>query len=280
VKNTFTTAFIGFLLLATTFTFFVPTAAASGTYTVSVGYADDLRPSPFFPTPWCSGVTIAAAGGDSAGCATSGAFDSGAILITNTGATSITITGLTVTTPNESGGACDAGCSIWSSYFPAILAPGQQAIFAQTYSYNFDTSDNGLPGVPDSPTNNCDTGPVSTSSICTTSVPTVSVTVDSTTSVFHDVGFVLITGGYDQVNSNPCLNPADTPGSCNESLQWRDISSTCGVTCPGGNPTVGAPEFGLPIMVVAAIGLLAIALVRKATLPRANLPARALRQST
>src|ERR1017187_5880664 len=180
MKKTLSTALIGFLLVATTFTFFVPTVRASGTYSVSVGYADDLRPTPFFPNPWCNGPNVAlyATAGDLTPCNGSGQWDSGAILITNTGASSITIQGLTVTTPNESGGSCDSGCSIWTSYLPFVLAPGKQAIFAQTFSYNLDTSDNGLPGVPTSPTNNCNTGPASTSSICLTSIPTVKVTVD------------------------------------------------------------------------------------------------------
>jgi hypothetical protein len=198
-------------------------------------------------------------------------------MITNTGGSSITIQGLIVTTPNESGGSCDSGCSIWTSYLPFVLAPGKQAIFAQTVSYNFDTSDNGLPGIGPSLTNNCNAGAEQGSATCLAGMPTVSVTVDGATSVFNDVGFVINTARYDMVYSNPCPNSADTSGACNESLQWRDISSTCGVTCPGGN---GVPEFGLPTFAVAAFGLAAVFPVRKATSLRPLAPARILQQRT
>lgn len=267
-----------FLLLATAFTFVAVPAHAVSSYTVSVGYADDLRPTPFFPNPWCGGANVAlfASDGDQCG-GNQPAWDSGAVMITNTGAVSITISSLTVTTPNEAAGLCDSGCSIWGGSLPFTLAPGMHAIFAQTVSYNFDTSDNGLSGIGPSLTNNCNAGAEQGSATCLAGMPSVSVDVDGTTSTYNDVGFVINTAGYDVVYSSPCPNPADTTGACNESLQWRDISSTCGVTCPGGN---GVPEFGLSALAVAAFGLAAVFLVRRKVMPRTVAPVRVYRQPT
>jgi len=273
-------AISAFLLLATAFTFVAVPAHAVSSYSVSVGYADDLRPTPFFPNPWCGGANVALFASDGNQCGgNQPAWDSGAVMITNTGGSSITIQALTVTTPNEAGGSCDSGCSIWTSYLPFVLAPGKQAIFAQTVSYNLDTSDNGLSGIGPSLSNNCNAGAEQGSATCLAGMPTVSVQVDGTTSVYNDVGFVINTAGYDVVYSSPCPNPLDTTGACNESLQWRDISSTCGVTCPGGN---GVPEFGLPVLAVAALGLVAVILlrVRRTGLPRVAVPARAFQRRT
>jgi hypothetical protein len=282
MKSKASTAFVAFLLAATSFIVFAAPVAAGPTvsYTVSVGYADDLRAAPNFPSPWCGGANVAlfASVGDSL-CAGSGAqWDSGAIMITNTGATSFTINTLTLVEPNDWCGS--GGCTIWGAYLPFVLAPGKSAIFAQTSGENFDTSDFGLPGIGPSLTDNCNAGAEQGSATCVNNTPTVEVTVNSVQSDFKDVGFVTDTGGFDSVNSNPCPdngNPnssGDQPGACNESLQWRDISSTCGVTCPGGggNPIPGVPEFSLPVAVITAIGLLALALVRKATLPRISAP--------
>jgi hypothetical protein len=69
---------------------------------------------------------------------------------------------------------------------------------------------------------------------------------------------VLDTGGYDSVNSNPCIGGnnatgGNVPGNCNESLQWRLIGTT-GVGNPGG----GVPEpatLGLFALGLAGLGL-------------------------
>jgi len=282
MKKTLSTALLGFLLVTTSFIIFAPAVRASTQYSVQVGYADDLRAAPNFPSPWCGSPNVAlfASVGDSA-CAGNGpTWDDGAILITNTGTSPITINSLTVLEPNDWCGS--GGCTIWGGYLPFVLAPGQQAIFAQTSGQNFDTSDFGLPGIGPSLTDNCNAGAEQGSATCVNNIPTVEFTVNGVQSDFKDVGFTLDTGGFDSVNSNPCPdngNPNssnDQPGACNESLQWRDISSTCGLTCPGGNPTPAVPEFGFPIVLVAALGLLALVLVRKAVLPRRLVPSRTL----
>src|SRR5574340_494611 len=56
---------------------------------VSVGYADNVRPSPFFPNPWNgSANTIYAGGGAS--------IDAGAIMITNNTGAAVTFNSLVV----------------------------------------------------------------------------------------------------------------------------------------------------------------------------------------
>jgi hypothetical protein len=232
---------------------------------VFVGYADDLRPSPFFPTPWCgSGVVdLAAASGDTTGCTGGSAFDSGAVGVKNTGVSPITINALTVTLrPNDG----PVGFTIWNTFLPAVINPGQWAIFAQTSGENFDTSDfgviNGLNS--NSPTNNCSVGAFSTEAICLNNTPVVAITIDGVTSTLSDTAHVLDTGGYDTVNSNPCVggnNPTggNTPGNCNESLQWRDIGTT-GIENPGGGT---APEPGAIALLGAALGALGVARWRR-----------------
>ena len=277
MKISLSTALLSFLLIGTSFIVTAAPAAASTSYSVSVGYADDLRAAPNFPSPWCGGPNVAlfASVGDSA-CAGNGpTWDDGAVMITNTGTTSFTINSLTVLEPNDwcnnTYGA--GGCQLWGGYLPFVLAPGKSAIFAQTSGQNFDTSDFGLPGIGPSLTDNCNAGAEQGSATCVNNIATVEFTVNGVESDFKDVGFVLNTGGFDSVNSNPCPdngNPNssnDQPGACNESLQWRDISSTCGLTCPGGSGTpTGVPEFSIPLIVLTAISLVGIALVRRATL--------------
>lgn len=181
-------------------------------YQVYVGYADNLRASPFFPTPWGGdpSVDLFAAGGT---------FDAGAVRIHNDGVSAITINNLFVTI-NPSAGA--VGFGIWGGSLPAVIGAGKDAIFSQTFSFNFDTSD--FPIVPASLVNNCSVGALSTSVLCTSNAPSVDVTVDTVLANFRDTGHVLNTGGFDAV----CCLPDG-----NESLQWRLIGTT-GVENPGG----------------------------------------------
>jgi len=248
------------LLIASTFLLVAtPVVNASTSYTVQVGYADNLRPTPFFPSPWCgdAGVALFAATGEPC-IAGDTQFDDGAILITNTGTTSFVINDLNVNLHPAVGSPT---FSIWGAYLPFTLNPGQSAIFAQTGdSESFDTSDSPLPlPVSDNPANNCSTGPQSTSTLCTTNAPEVTVTINGSPTSYFDNGHTLDTGGQDAVNYNPCINPADSPGNCNESLQWRDITLTCGTSCPGGGTSV--PEFSLPTVAVVAISFLGVLLL-------------------
>ncbi|MHB8481142.1 MAG: PEP-CTERM sorting domain-containing protein [Nitrospiria bacterium] len=215
-------------------------------YSVSVGYADNLRPSPFFPNPFSSGATYFNGGGSS--------FDAGAVMIKNTGISNITVDGLDVTLkPNISGGV---SFNLWG-VLSETLTPGQTAVFSQTGSYNFDTSDYGFVAT-NNPANNCSVGALSLTSICTTNAPLVAFKVDGVLKSFNDSGHVLDTGGFDSVNSSPCVggnNKDNNPGSCNESLQWRLIGTT-GVDNPGGGNSV--PEPGSLLLLGSGLAGLAL----------------------
>ncbi len=219
-------------------------------YAVSVGYADDLRPSPFFPSPWCGSASVALFAGS---CTN---IDSGAVMITNTGATSIVINDVSINLHPAIGSPTFA---LWASFLPFTLPAGMSAIFVQTTQYNLDSSDSPLPGIGPSATNNCSAGPESSLAICTTNAPQVTITVGGVPTAYTDNGHTLDTGGFDAINAVPCPNPSETAPNCNESLQWRSITLSCGLSCPGGS---GVPEFNVPTAAVAAMGLLSLLVIR------------------
>lgn len=223
----------------------MPQGALAGSYSVFVGYADSLRPSPFFPTPYDTADVFQG---------NLGALDTGAVRLLNTGATPITLNGLTVTLNPGGGGPGTVNFSLWSFGVGISLLPGQNAVFGSTLNYNFDTSDFGVLGGSAPIGNNCSIGPTSTTALCINNAPVVTFTVDGVTTPLHDTAHVLDTGGFDFVNANPCPVSGDVPGACNESLQWRLIGTT-GIEDPGGG-TVPEPVslalFGLGILGVAA----------------------------
>jgi hypothetical protein len=174
-------------------------AQARADFTVDVGYADDLRPSPFFPNPWKGDPNVIFLGA-------SPNIDAGAIKINNTGATAITIENLVV-----NGFGDGSSYSIWGGSFPVVLNPGWHAIFTQTTQYNFDTSDN-EGGNPNA-------------------LPAVHVTFDTsggaapggtTTLTFVDTAQVLNTEGTDHLAA----------AGLNESHQWRPIGTFGGQAAP------------------------------------------------
>jgi hypothetical protein len=182
---------------------------------VFVGYADGLRPSAFFPTPWSgsAGVTfIGNATGD----------DAGAIRIDNAGAAAIVITDVSVNINGTNVG------DLW--FGPAVtLAPGGILIVTQTSNFNFDTSDVHPVTDPNHPCLGLATDPA----VCANH-PVISITYQGIgTFTYDDTGHVLDTGGYDFVNAPVCPNPLEASGNCNESLQWRPIGTT-GIGNPGG----------------------------------------------
>lgn len=152
---------------------------------VQVGYADNIRPSPFFPSPWDgdSNVQVFAGGG--------GSYDAGAIRVINTGATDLIFGGLTV-----DGFGDGSSYSIWNSYIGATISAGKSIIFTQTAAYNFDSSDN-QGGGP------------------STAIPVVHFILDGTAFDFADTAQVLNTEGTDAL----------AQANLNESHQWRDIGT-------------------------------------------------------
>src|ERR1022692_2690802 len=106
-------------------------SAQAGTIGVYVGYADNLRPSGFFPTPWLGGAGIVSE------TPTGQRLDTGALRIDNSTGAAITISGMTVTL---------GGGQVFSIWSPLVIPNGDIGIFTQTASYNFDSSDYGLFG--------------------------------------------------------------------------------------------------------------------------------------
>src|SRR5262249_49525642 len=90
----------------------------AGTLNVFVGYADNLRASGFFPSPWLGGANVVS---QSPAAQT---FDSGAIRIDNTGAAPVTITNFQVFFPSTGGHTF----TLWNTL---VIGAGQTGIFAQ-----------------------------------------------------------------------------------------------------------------------------------------------------
>ncbi|MDA4123508.1 MAG: hypothetical protein OK456_10050 [Thaumarchaeota archaeon] len=283
---------LAFLTLSLSITAFAAPVGASPQYSVFVGYGDNDHAGSNFPSIWCgdSGVQFIGSGGDYNGNPTAasnctGTFDGGAIMVQNTGASSLTISGLTVTLPapgadcNSNGcGGTDSGATCggiarpvtWDIWFGAIdfrgtstvaytggtitVAPGDYAIFTGT------TGGGNCPGGPAPTTGeadfdtsdsnflfNCPPTPTTD----TQSAPQITLTIDGAAQpTLTDAGHTIDTGGQD-------------PGNCgiNEALGWRPITVTCGESCPSNQipPTLGVPQFALPTIAVAAIGLVAFA---------------------
>jgi hypothetical protein len=200
----------------------LPCVASADSFSVFVGYADNLRPSGFFPTPWLGGVNVVSQ------TPSGQTLDTGAVRIDNTGASAITITNFMVTL-NGGGGPI---FNIWS---PLTINPGQIGIFTQTGSFNFDSSDSGMFGglppaslAPTIPGNNAIGGCSSTASIlagsgfaaaCAASAPIVTFMENGTPVTMTDTGQILNTGGWDFVNNGVFGEDG------NESINWNMIGS-------------------------------------------------------
>jgi hypothetical protein len=220
------------------------TAAKADTFSVYTGYADNLRPSGFFPTPWIGdpGVVSESSGAQS--------FDSGAILIVNTGSTALNISNFTVSNFNNG-----AVYNIWN---PLTIAVGGSGIFTQTSSYNFDSSDNanslppgnifpldpggnGIGGCSSSAAAQAGAG---ISGYCSARAPVVAFTDNSTAYSLSDTGHILDTGNYDFINGSP---------DGNESINWNLIGNEA-------NRAGGVPEpstWAMMILGFAGIGFMA-----------------------
>ena len=203
---------------------------------VQVGYADDFRSNPFFPSNFCNGGTQF---DGSSGATCSQVFDSGAIRIVNHTGQTMNVTDVLVTIGS-------ATFDLWNTGGAFTIAAGTDEVLAQTSEFNFDTSDFGNGSAPGN-------------SIQPTIKLTFSLGTGASQSItFTDSGQVLNTGGFDLINANPCpgANNPNVSGACNESLQWRDIG-TSGINDPGGTET---PEpASLLLLLTGAGGVLAFA---------------------
>jgi hypothetical protein len=140
-------------------------SVAHAGFTVDVGYADDIRPSPFFPNPWKGNAGVIFEGD-----ATPGNIDTGAIKINNTGPGSIAFNSMTV-----DGFGNGASFNLWSAQ---VIPAGESLILIQTSGQNFDSSDQvGNPAA----------------------IPQVHLTIDGTLSTFADTAQVLNTEGTDHL---------------------------------------------------------------------------------
>lgn len=223
------------------------TAARADTFSVYTGYADNLRSSGFFPTPWLGDANVVS---QSAAAQT---FDSGAVRIDNTGAAPITITNFTVTMNGGSGPVYN----IWSAL---TIGVGQDGIFTQTGSFNFDSSDNSTgsppgPIFPSDPGSNGIGGCSSTAAAqaavgitayCAGRQPIVSFDENGTLVTLNDTGHIIDTGNYDFVNFSP---------DGNESINWNLIGS--------GANRGGVPEPATWVMMLLGFAGVGLAVRRK-----------------
>ena len=207
----------------------LPASVMAGTVTIYVGYADNLRSNPFFPSPWNGSPNTTFLGSTTPGTI----FDAGAILIQNTSGAAITVNDVFV-----SGFDNGATFDLWGT--PGSLPDNSFMILTQTTTNDsqFDTSDQ-LIGFcyPDLCSGFNPSNPYSGN-------PQVKITINGVATTYADTGDVLDTGGYDTATfgtdgSNFPYNGANFP--LNESLQWRPIGTT-GIGNPGGNPPGVVPE--------------------------------------
>jgi len=181
---------------------------------VYVGYADDLRASAAFPTPWNGAPNVLYIG-------TASPLDAGAIRLENSTDRPMNIDSVAVDL-----GRPGPAYNLWGSF--TIPANGA-VILTQTQLFNFDTSDEpivacGAAPVPGDPR-----------------VPRVAVTIGGAATTYYDTGHILDTGGYDLA----CVG--------NESLQWRLIGTT-GISSNGDfllAPPTGRGTLGQPYTLTA-----------------------------
>jgi hypothetical protein len=200
---------------------------------VYVAYAENERPAIFFPDPWYGSPNTTFLGYPGP------AYDSGGVLIVNTGITNVVLSpGATV-----DGFRNGMAYKLWDNLITPrglTIAPGKQVILAQTMAQpennpaspysaasctrggantcysNFDTSDT----------------PVGASADQTpaTNAPVIHLTLDGVAQSYVDTGQVLNTGGFDFGNTI----------QRNESMQWRLVGTT-GPLFPGGSGVAPPP---------------------------------------
>jgi hypothetical protein len=120
-----------------------PTPPPTGV-AVALGYADSASGL----TPWSGSANTVFIGEGPQCCSTHGAdngspaYDGGAIEISNSGATSVTVSAVSV---DFGGGSSPSSFALWTRSttpsLPQTLTPGEHLVLTMTSSFNFDTSD-------------------------------------------------------------------------------------------------------------------------------------------
>lgn len=218
-------------------------SANAGSITVYVGYADNLRASGFFPTPWLGDPNVVSE------TPTGQSLDAGAIRIDNNTGAAISISNLSVAL---------GGGTTFNFWSTLVIPDGQTGIFTQTGSYNFDSSDFGLFGAGPvnvdvtHPLGGC-TNPQNATEVanCTAYQPVISFDLDGSPQSYTDSGHILDTFGYDLINLGP------PGGDGNESINWNLIGST---PTRGGGAT---PEPGTALLLGPVLFLGAVLGARK-----------------
>lgn len=136
-------------------------------FSVNVGYADDVRASPFFPNPFVGSPGTVSDNPDT----TAGNIDSGAIQIVNTSASVLTFNSMVV-----SGFGDGSSFNIWAA---TTIPVGESLILIQTSGQNFDGSDH------------AGANPAA--------IPEVALTINGVTTDFFDTAQVLNTEGSDHL---------------------------------------------------------------------------------
>jgi hypothetical protein len=216
---------------------------SAGSVSVYVAYADNLRASGFFPTPWLgdSGVVSQTPTGQS--------LDTGAVRVDNNTGAAITISGFDVKL---------GGGQVFNIWSPLVIPDGGHGIFTQTGSYNFDSSDYGLFGAgpvnidAGHPLGGCTNPTPAEVAGCLAYQPKISFSADggATTLNYTDSGHILDTFGYDFIYGS-------TDG--NESINWNLVGST-----PVRGGTGGTiPEPGTYGLIGAGLGAISLILRRR-----------------
>lgn len=219
------------LLIVALFALPFHAANAATSYSVYVSYAENERAPTYFPDPWLGSPKTTFLGYPGP------AWDTGGILILNTGTTSITLSqGARV-----DGFGDGSSYQLWDGMIPAsglVISPGNQVILAQTGA---------LPSTSTSPPYSSAPCVRSASALCwsnfdssdtplnhprVASQPAIHLTINGVAQTFVDSGQVLNTGGFDYGDDY----------SLNESLQWRPVGTT-GAEAPAGT---GVPALVTP----------------------------------
>jgi RHS repeat-associated protein len=187
---------------------------------VYVGYADNLRPSGVFPTPWQGSPNVVFLGGGPV-------YDAGAIRLDNATDAAIAIDQVSVDLQRP-GPVFD----LWGSF---VVPAHGTTILTQLSAFDFDTSDFPIVGCNQTPAAN------------DPRVPKVTVSVGGVATDYFDTGHILDTGGFDFFYN------CGFQGQ--ESLQWRLIGTT-GIHSNGAfvlAPAVGSSALGSPYTLTATV---------------------------